>query len=96
MMFGFHTITQGSTPPLGSRFAFWMSFKMPFIDNSLFDLRTAWELACSECFDSSREFAVIYANQSGTDTQNDHLTGYGHVSADPVSPNSWSYYKRTC
>jgi hypothetical protein len=96
MMFGFHTNTQGSTPPLGSRFAFWMSFKIPFFDHSLFDLRSAWELACTECFDSNMEFAFIYANQSGTDTVGDHLTGYGQVSADPVSPNSWHYYKKTC
>ncbi len=93
-MFGFHTNTEGSTPPLGSRFAFWSSFIWPWI--GAFDLRTAWRLACSECFDASVENAVIYANQGGTDTQNDHLTGFGHVSADPTSPNSWVYSKQSC
>ena len=94
-MFGFHTNTQGSTPPLGSRFAFWSSFNVPVFWPAL-DLRTAWETACMECFGSNREFAVIYAGQSGTDTHNDHLQGYGHVSADPSSPSSWVYYKDTC
>lgn len=94
-MFGFHTNTQGSTPPLGSRFAFWLSFRiLPWID--AFDMQTAWELACRECFDSSREYAVIYAGQSGTDTHNDHLPGYGHVSSDPTSPSYWVYYRGTC
>ncbi|ODS35395.1 MAG: hypothetical protein A7315_05635 [Candidatus Altiarchaeales archaeon WOR_SM1_79] len=96
MMLGFHTNTEGSTPPLGSRFAFWMSFKLPWMSDSLFDIRTAWKLACEECFDSSREYAVIYAGQSGTDTYNDHLSGYGYVSPDPTSPYYWVYYKRTC
>jgi len=90
-MFGFHTNTEGSTPPLGSRFALWAS--LPWF---WFDLRTAWRLACSECFDASMENAVIYANQGGTDTQNDHLTGFGHVSADPTSPNVWVYSKQSC
>jgi hypothetical protein len=93
-MFGFHTNTEGSTPPLGSRFAFWASFMWPFI--GAFDLRTAWRLACSECFDTSVENAVIYANQSGTGTQNDHLPGFGYVSADPTSPNVWVYSKQSC
>lgn len=94
-MFGFHTNTQGSTPPLGSRFAFWLSFRI-FLWFGAFDMQTAWELACTECFDSSREYAVIYAGQSGTDTHNDHLPGYGHVSSDPTSPSYWVYYKGTC
>ena len=93
-MFGFHTNTEGSTPPLGSRFAFWASFAWPLI--GAFDLRTAWRLACSECFDSSVENAVIYANQAGTDTQNDHLLGFGYVSPDPASPNVWVYSKQSC
>jgi hypothetical protein len=77
-MFGFHTNTQGSTPPLGSRFAFWLSFRiLPWLD--AFDMQTAWEIACSECFDASREYAIIYAGQTGTDTHNDHLPGYGHI-----------------
>ncbi|MFX0204056.1 MAG: DUF6345 domain-containing protein [Candidatus Hodarchaeota archaeon] len=96
MMFGFHTNTEGSTPPLGSRFALWMSLKFPGMSGSLFGIRTAWKLACEECFDSSRAYAVIYAGQSGTDTHNDHLHGYGHVSADPTSPYYWVYYTRTC
>ena len=80
-MFGFPTNTQGSTPPLGSRFAFWLSFRIfPWMD--AFDMQTAWQIACSECFDSSREYAVIYAGQTGTDTHNDHLPEYGHVSTD--------------
>jgi hypothetical protein len=94
-MFGFHTNTQGSTPPLGSRFAFWSSFQIPIHWPAL-DLRTAWKVACTECFGSHREYAVIYAGQSGTDTHNDHLPGYGHVSADPTSPNYWVYYKGSC
>ena len=93
-MFGFHTNTEGSTPPLGSRFAFWASFPWPL--SSAFDLRTAWRLACSECFDASVQNAVIYANQAGTDTQNDHLPGLGHVSPDPVSPNVWVYSRQSC
>jgi hypothetical protein len=93
-MFGFHTNTEGSTPPLGSRFAFWASCVWPFI--RAFDLRTGWRLACSECFDTSVENAVIYADQSGTDTQNDHLPGFGFVSADPISPNVWVYSKQSC
>ena len=94
-MFGFHTTTEGSTPPLGSRFAFWASW--PFLPWMVgFDLRTAWQLACSECFDSSVEYASIYANQSGTDTQNDHLPGFGYVSADPTAPNTWCYHKGSC
>jgi hypothetical protein len=94
-MFGFHTNTEGSTPPLGSRFAFWMSFRvLPWID--AFDMQTAWKLACNECFDSSVEYAVIYAGQSGTDTYNDHLPGYGFVSPDPTSPSFWAYYRGTC
>ena len=94
-MFGFHTNTEGSNPSLGARFAFWASFRiLPWMD--AFDLQTAWEIACSECFDSGRQYAVIYAGQTGTDTHNDHLPGYGHVSADPTSPYIWSYYKGTC
>ena len=94
-MFGFHTTTQGSTPPLGSRFAFWSSFgSLPRME--AFDLQTAWRLACNDCFDASVENAVIYANQAGTDTYNDHLPGYGYVSPDPTSPNVWCYYKQTC
>lgn len=92
-MFGFHTTTEGSTPPLGTRFAAWMSFK--FFSFTL-DMQAAWRLACTECYDASMEYAVIYANQTGTDTQNDHLPGYGHVSADPTAPWMWSYYKETC
>jgi len=61
-----------------------------------FDMQMTWKLACTECFDSSREYAVIYAGQSGTDTYNDHLPGYGDVSADPTSPNYWVYYRGTC
>ena len=94
-MFGFHTNTQGSTPPLGSRFAFWMSFHFPPFWYAV-DMQTAWEMACTECFDSSREYSVIYAGQSGTDTHNDHLSGYGHVSPDPSSPYFWVYYKAKC
>ncbi len=93
-VFGFHTNTEGSTPPLGSRFVFWSSIKLPFTD--AFDLRTAWRLACSECFDSSVENAVIYANQSGTDTHNDRLPGFGYVSTDPTSPTVWVYSKQSC
>jgi hypothetical protein len=94
-MFGFHTTTEGSDPPLGSRLAFWLSWHFwPWMD--AFDMRTAWRLACSECFDSSVEYSNIYANQSGTDTQNDHLPGYGHVSGDPTSPNVWVYTKGSC
>jgi len=95
-MLGFHTNTEGSTPPLGSRFAFWMTFRiLPWMD-SILDIRTAWKVACMECFDSTREYAVIYAGQSGTDTHNDHLFGFGHVSPDPTSPYYWAYYKGTC
>jgi hypothetical protein len=94
-MFGFHTNTEGSDPPLGARFAFWMSFRiLPWMDG--FDMQTAWRLACTECFDSSMEHASIYAGQSGTDTYNDHLPGYGHVSADPTTPTYWVYSKGTC
>lgn len=95
-MFGFHTNTQGSTPPLGTRFAFWSQFKIWPWSSSLFDLRTAWRIACQECYDSSREYSIIYANQSGTDTANDHLPGHGFVSADPTTPNSWVYTKGSC
>lgn len=94
-MFGFHTNTEGSTPPLGSRFAFWSSFNIPIFFPAM-DLRTAWKTACMECYGADREYSVIYAGQSGTDTHNDHLPGYGHVSADPTSPNFWAYYKGTC
>jgi hypothetical protein len=94
-MFGFHTNTEGSTPPLGSRFALWMSMKWPFLWEA-FEMQTAWKLACSECFDSSVEYAVIYAGQSGTDTYRDHLPNYGYVSPDPTSPTFWVYYKSTC
>src|SRR4030067_173638 len=91
MMFGFHTTTEGSTPPLGSRFAFWMTFRLlPWWDG--FEMRTAWDIACSECFDSATEFAIIYAGQPGTDSDNDHLPGFGHISSDPSSPQYWVYY----
>jgi hypothetical protein len=94
-MFGFHTNTEGSTPPLGSRFAFWLAFRIfPWMD--AFDMQTAWKIACTECFDSSMEYAVMYAGQTGTDTYNDHLPGYGHVSSDPTSPSYWAYYKGSC
>jgi hypothetical protein len=92
-MFGFHTSTEGSNPPLGSRFAYWLSRSF-FGFN--FDMRTAWRFACCECFDASVEYAMIYANQAGTDTQNDHLPGFGHVSADPNNPNIWVYTKASC
>jgi hypothetical protein len=94
-MFGFHTNTQGSTPPLGTRFALWMSLHFPPFWYAV-DMQTAWGIACKECFDSSREYSVIYAGQSGTDTHNDHLPGYGHVSSDPTSPYFWAYYKSKC
>lgn len=87
-MFGFHTETEGSTPPLGTRFAYWMA--------EGHDMRTAWRTACAECFDASREYAMIYAGQTGTDTHNDHLPGYGHVSPDPTSPFYWVYSRGTC
>lgn len=95
-MFGFHTNAQGSNPPLGTRFALWSRLSLWPFTGSLFDLRTAWRIACQECYDSSREYAMIYANQSGTDTANDHLPGYGFVSSDPSSPTSWVYTKGTC
>jgi hypothetical protein len=69
---------------------------LQILGTDAFDMQTAWKLACTECFDSSREYAVIYAGQSGTDTYNDHLPGYGDVSADPTSPNYWVYYRGTC
>jgi len=93
-MFGFHTTTEGSSPPLGSRFAFWAALPWPLA--GLFNLRTAWRIACSECFDSSVECASIYANQASTDTQNDHLPGYGYVSSDPTSPSWWVYSRHSC
>ncbi len=94
-MFGFHTNTQGSTPPLGTRFAFWSSFHFPPFWSAV-DLRTAWKIAATECYGSGRQWAEISAGQSGTDSHNDHLPGFGHVSADPTSPTSWSYYRGTC
>jgi len=93
-MFGFHTVTEGSDPPLGSRFAFWLSWT--FFPGFSFDMRSAWRLACSECFGSDVEYAMIYANQAGTDTQNDHLPGFGHVSGDPTTPTAWAYAKASC
>jgi hypothetical protein len=94
-MFGFHTTTDGSNPSLGSRFGFWLTFSVPpwF---PVISMQSAWEQACAECFDSSVEYAVVYANQSGTDTQNDHLPKFGYVSPDPKTPNTWSYYKESC
>jgi hypothetical protein len=92
-MFGFHTNTEGSDPPLGTRFALWLSFNWFGIN---FDMRTAWRQACSECFDASVEYAMIYANQAGTDTHNDHLPGVGYVSPDPTNPNVWAYTKASC
>ena len=94
-MFGFHTITEGSTPPLGARFALWSSWSLPPWSTG-FHLQTAWRMACSECFDSSVEYSVIYANQAGTSTQSDHLTGFGFVSSDPTDPNVWCYYRGSC
>jgi len=94
-MFGFHTNTEGSTPPLGSRFAFWSTFfLLPGL--SLFDLQAAWGLAATECFDPTWEYAVIYAGQAGTDTHHDHLPGFGPVSPDPPNPTFWAYYKHPC
>jgi hypothetical protein len=87
-MFGFHTVTEGSTPPLGTRFAYWMA--------EGHDMRTAWRTACAECFDALTEYAMIYVGQTGTDTHNDHLPGYGHVSPDPTSPYYWVYSRGTC
>lgn len=87
-MFGFHTNTQGSNPPLGTRFAHWLA--------DGYTMQSAWETACTECYSSSRIYSVIYANQPGTDTHNDHLPGYGHVSSDPTSPSIWTFYKGTC
>ncbi len=95
-MFGFHTNTQGSTPPLGTRFALWSSFRVWPWGDSLFTLREAWRIACQECYDSSREYSMIYAGQSGTDTASDHLAGFGFVSADPTNPNYWVYTKGSC
>lgn len=94
-MFGFHTTTEGSTPPLGSRFGFWASFRfLPWAD--ALPLRSAWQIACMECFDASQQYAMIYAGQSGTDTPNDHLTGFGYVSPDPNAPYYWVYSRGTC
>jgi hypothetical protein len=93
-MFGFHSNTEGSTPPLGSRFAAWAGLPGPF--NGLFDLRTAWRIACTECFDSTVECSSIYANAGSTDTHNDHLPGFGHVSQDPSEPSVWVYSTTTC
>jgi hypothetical protein len=74
-----------------------MTLKLiPWVDTATFNMRHAWILACTECFDSDMEFAVIYANQAGTDTQNDRLPGFGDFSADPTSPNIFSYYKDSC
>lgn len=95
-MFGFHTNTQGSTPPLGTRFALWSSFRMWPLTDSIFTLREAWRIACQECYDASREYSMIYAGESGTDTASDHLAGYGFVSADPTNPNYWVYSRGTC
>jgi hypothetical protein len=94
-MFGFHTVTEGSEPALGSRFAFWSSFRiLPWM--SPFDLRTAWAIAAQECFDSSVEWAVIYAGDGVFDAHNDHLPGLGYVSPDPADPHYWVYYKNPC
>lgn len=46
------------------------------------------------------EAAVLYANTEGTDTQNDHLWGHGHVSADPRPGAarwfSWTWVPHAC
>jgi hypothetical protein len=45
---------------------------------------------------ASVEHAVIYANQAGTHTQNDHVPGFGCVNRDPTSPNVWVYSRQSC
>ena len=74
LMFGFHTTTEGSTPPLGSRFAYWLAYR-PVPGGDAYPMLTAWRLACQECFDASMEYAYIYTGQAGIDTYNDHLPG---------------------
>ncbi|HEX2914934.1 MAG TPA: DUF6345 domain-containing protein [Chloroflexia bacterium] len=87
-MFGFHTTTFVSDI-LGGRFAYYMA-------NFPLTMQQAWRLACQDSFDSSVQYAYIYAGQSGTDTFHDHLPGYGYVSPDPTHPNAWAYSRGSC
>lgn len=59
-------------------------------------VRSAWIKACEATEDSSTQWAYLRADQSGTDTVNDHWHGKGHVSSDPSNPTAYIYNKGSC
>ena len=59
-------------------------------------VRDAWRKACQETEDSGARYAYLRADQSGTNTFDDHWFGKGFVSADPTSPTTLYYLRASC
>ncbi|MFA7616712.1 MAG: DUF6345 domain-containing protein [Moheibacter sp.] len=84
---GFHTVCS-DTKDRGEIFASKL--------NNRDRVRTAWLLACVETESSSKQCAYIRADNSNSDTANDHWFGKGFVSPKPINPNYFLYLKTTC
>ena len=59
-------------------------------------VRDAWRKACQETEDSGARYAYLRADQSGTNTFDDHWFGKGFVSADPTAPTTLFYLRASC
>ena len=55
----------------------------------------AWIEACEET-EADCICSCLFADQSDTDTFNDHWYGKGYVSPDPTDPTVWGYYMMPC
>ncbi len=64
--------------------------------NSGKKVRVAWRKACEETQGSDTDWAYYRAEQSGTNTGNDHWHGKGYVSPDPNKPSVFYYAKGSC
>jgi hypothetical protein len=59
-------------------------------------IRNAWLNACAETEDSDTECAYLRADNSSSDTYNDHWHGKGSVSSDPTGSVTLYYLKTSC
>lgn len=84
---GFHTTT-GDSGDRGRKFAEYL--------NAGWRVRDAWIRACQDTEGSDVYWAYLRADQSGTDTYNDHWWGKGYVSPDPTAPTSLAYANGPC
>lgn len=84
---GFHT-TCSDSGSRGRKFAEKL--------NAGYTVREAWIRACKETEGSGTWWAYLRADQSGTNTYNDHWWGKGYVSPDPDNPSLLVHCRGTC